>query len=518
LTRDEISSSLDPSSRAGSSSDVQTQAESIQDPEILLLDVEKHLDKPNSPVLIQTIELSPEKKPPDKIIIPPVKGKEKTLYADIAVSNKNIALDPNEIAEIISHLQKVEISSEISDVVTTDPIKSSEVIPYYRNLKHRVFSVFDTVQDDFLTAQNLNKYLISQLPEAKLTRQTWPKAGYKSPLRITKTGNIMEINKIIHELIFLFKIKEDIDYEASSYKGFSPVVNWLFKIANSCKSDATQKVVHVVLTPKDHVFLTDKLKVESETLAYRLLLQTVNLIALHASLPATTVLTKRIKDLLSNKIEGFAIKKTLTDATNAEPYYIWQTIMTPEERGILTTKVGENFFNTQNKIYRQFRSLNPGNSSHDLNALKRKVDSNLPQGVKATIYGRLKVYREIQESPEVRALLAKRKGTKQLTDAELRRYARDRRMLSLFAEENIVATCYNVVKKPIEIMDLTRNAYLDPLTGRAFYYTADVESTVTYRKLLSHERESCLSIGESALLQSIRSRMIQFIPGISRRE
>jgi len=328
-----------------------------------------------------------------------------------------------------------------------------------------------------------------------------------------------EINKVISELIFLLRIKENIDYESSSYRGFSIIVNWLFKKANILKGDATQKVIHVVLEPRDHEFLTKNLKVESDTLSYRLFLQTINLVIYLASLPTVDDTVKRIKDFLSNKIEGFSIKKNLSDTTNIEPYYIWMSVLSPEERGLLIKTVGDNFINVQNKLLSRYQSSTPGTSAKELEVLKKRVDSLLSNGVKATIYGRLKIYHDIQRgSAEVRTLLSSRKGTHQLTDSELRRYAKERKALSLFAEENIVASCFGVIDKPIEIMDLTRHAILNPTTDKVFYYIGDIESSITYKSLVQRELENKLTVGEKNLLLSIKSRAIQFVPGITKRD
>jgi hypothetical protein len=442
----------------------------------------------------------------------------KVSFAEVASAIYNKAITIEEIEKICARLKQVEITSDIAEIISSDPIESSRVIPYYRNLKSRVFSVFENYQDDFEIIQDLNMYLISKIPDAKLTRVKWPEPGRKTDLKFSKSGNINEITKVIHEVIFLLRIKENIDYENSAYRGFSNVVNWLFKTANSLKGDATQKVVHVVLTPRDHEFLTKNLKVESDTLAYRAFLQTINLVIFLASLPSFDDLIKRIKDLLSNKVQGLSIKRNLSDTTNVEPYYIWMSVLSPEERGVLIKIVGENFFNVQNKLLRKFRSFNAGTSGKDLELLKKRVDNKLTQGVKATIYGRLKIYRDVQMLPDVKHILTQRKGTHQLTDAELRRYSKDRRALSLFAEENIIASAYDVINKPIEIMDLTRFALLNPTTDKVFYYIGDIESSITYKSLIERESKNNLTEGEHILLLSIRSRAIQFVPGITRRE
>jgi hypothetical protein len=250
-----------------------------------------------------------------------------------------------------------------------------------------------------------------------------------------------------------------------------------------------------------------------------LFLQTINLVIYLASLPTVDDTVKRIKDFLSNKVEGFVIKRNLSDTTNIEPFYIWMSVLSPEERGMLIKIVGENFFNTQNKLLRKYRSSSPGTSAKELEVLKKKVDTKLSNGVKATVYGRLKIYHDIQrDSVDVRTSLSSRKGTHQLTDSELRRYAKERRALSLFAEENIVASCYNVIDKPIEIMDLTRHAILNPSTDKVFYYIGDIESSITYKSLVQKELENKLTVGEKNLLLSIKSRSIQFVPGITKRD
>jgi len=194
------------------------------------------------------------------------------------------------------------------------------------------------------------------------------------------------------------------------------------------------------------------------------------------------------------------------------------SVLDPEERGLLIKRVGDNFFNTQNKLLRAYRGSNPGTSSLELEKLKKTVDSRLSQPIKATIYGRLAVYRDVKNSnSEAMDIISSRKGTKQLTDAELRRYANIRKATSLFAPENIVAGIYDLINKPIEIMDLTRHAFLDPTTSKVFYYTQDIESSVTYKDLAGKIAAGNANVGEAALFNSIKSRTIQFVPGISKR-
>jgi len=359
---------------------------------------------------------------------------------------------------------------------------------------------------------------MSEVPNGKLVKLEYPKPGLKTDLKFVKFGSMNELVKLVHELIFLLRIKDDIDYENSVYKGFSPVANWLFKIINQMKGDATQKVVHVVLTPKDHEFLVKNLKTEGDTLCYRAFQQTVNLLVLLASLPRVGPISKRLGDLLENKVSGFVIRRNLNDKSEIEPYYVWMSVLDPEERGLLIKRVGDNFFNTQNKLLRAYRGSNPGTSSLELEKLKKTVDSRLSQPIKATIYGRLAVYRDVKNSnSEAMDIISSRKGTKQLTDAELRRYANIRKATSLFAPENIVAGIYDLINKPIEIMDLTRHAFLDPTTSKVFYYTQDIESSVTYKDLAGKIAAGNANVGEAALFNSIKSRTIQFVPGISKR-
>jgi len=443
---------------------------------------------------------------------------QKLSYADIAAKFES-SIPHEELSEIIQRLETVDIIEKIADVTSLDPEQSSRVTPYYRNLKHKTFSVFNTIPDDLEIIQDFNMYLISQIHKAKLTRIDFPKPGLKTNLKFVKIGKTTEINNIISELIFLFRLKQDIDYENSRFKGFSSVGSWLFKTIAYFKKQGGD-VLHVVLSPKDHKFLVENLKTESDTLAYRAFLQMINLLCyIYWSADSRTDFKNRIGDILSNKIAGFVIKRNLTDTSDIEPYYIWTAITTPEERGVLIKRVEDNFFNEQNRLLREYRSSNSNDAALKLRRLKEKVDSRLSNNVKAVIYGRLRFYNDLKSKDDsVKKILHDRKGTKQLAIGETLRYARERKVLSLFATENIVATCHNVILKPTEIMDLTRNVYLDPVSDRMFYYSQDVTSCVTYKDLATKRAANNINLGESALLQSIESRMIQFVPGIHKRD
>lgn len=358
-----------------------------------------------------------------------------------------------------------------------------------------------------------------EIPDGTLTEIEYPQPGLKTSLTVAKLGNPTLITKVIKELIFLFRIKEDIDYDNTTYAGYSKITNWLMKTVKNFKNDATKRVVHVVLTPRDHSYLETELKCEGQTFAYKAFMQTLNLLVLLASLPKVGVIANRLGDLLENRVTGFSIARNLTDISDIEPYYIWQTVLSPEERGVIVKLVGDNFFNSQNKLLRKYRSNTPDNAAAELRLMKNRIDERLPQGTKATIYGRLKFYNALKKSnANVKRTLNEREGTKQLTNTELYSYAKDHGAISLFACENIVATCHRVIVKPIEIMDLTRNLYLNRDTGTVFYYKQDIESCFTYKSLIDKRNENRLSIGEAAFLQSIDSRAINFVPGVNRRD
>jgi hypothetical protein len=422
-----------------------------------------------------------------------------------------------ELKEILSILEKVEIDTTIADVISSDPETSSRRIPYYRNNKHRIYSVFEDYPDDLEIIQSLNMYLISQIPKCSLVRIPYPKPGLKTDLKFSKLGRTTEINKLVSELIFLLRIREDIDYDNSIYRGYSKLSSWLFKTVGFYRK-MNDKVVHVVLSSRDHEFLTENLKTESDTLSYRAIQQTISLLCVIASLPSTlTKITNRVHKLLGNEIPNLVLRKNLSDISNIEPYYIWLSVTTPEERGVLTKKVGENFFQTQNKLLRNIRGVSSPTASKDLVDLKKKVDSNLPNGTKATIYGRLKFYNHLKSQDDVKKLLISRKGTKQLSIAELHRYARDQGVLSLFAPENIIGTCHNVINKPTELMDLTKSIKYNRDTDNLFYYKQDIESCLTIKTLQTRVEEKTATNAELSLLSSINTRMITFIPGVDRR-
>jgi hypothetical protein len=422
------------------------------------------------------------------------------------------------LVEIISTLSRVEIDTSIAEIISSDPESSSKVIPYYRNNKHRIYSVFETYPDDLEIIQNINLYLIAQIPNASLVRLKYPQPGIKTDLKFSKLGKSTELNKLCSELIYLLRIREDIDYDNSSYKGYSKLASWLFKTVTHFKKNPDKSVIHVVLQPRDHTLIGDILKTESNTLVYRAFMQTINLLVMVASLPPTlSSLTKRISQLLGNEIPNLILRKNLSDTTNIEPYYIWTSITSPEERGVLTKKVGENFFNSQNKLLREFRSSKPTRAHEELVKLKAKVDAALPNGVKATLYGRLKFYNHLKKSDEVKKILDSSQGTKQLPIATTRSHSKKQGVLSLFAPENIIGTCYNVVNKPTELMDLTKLIKYNPDTDYIFYYKQDLESSLTYKHLVTRSQDGNSTLAENSLLASIESRAIQFVPGVDRR-
>jgi hypothetical protein len=428
-------------------------------------------------------------------------------YRDVASGSKCEAISDSEMEYIIDTLSGVEIDSSVADVVTNDPKVSSKEIPYYRNNNHRIYSVFETpIPEDLEIIQNINLYLIAQIPLASLVRIPYPKPGLKTDLKFSKLGKSTKLKKFCSELIFLLEISKSIDYSETKFKGFSKLGSWLFKTVLRNRRDATEKVVHVNLTKEDHNFLRQELDTEGETLVYRAFQQTIVLLAMIASLPEElSEITKRVSSLIGNKITGLVLKKNLSDSSNIEPYYIWSSVTTPEERGYLTKKVGENFFNRQNGLLRKFRSKNPENSEKELKSLKQLVDTKLNNGIKSTIYGRLKFYMSLKKRDDIKNTLSKRTGTKQLSVIEVHREAAIKGVLSIFATENIIATASDLIKKPIEIMDLTRLVLYHNSTDTTYYLTGDLESSTTYTSLRDTPPAN-LSKSEELLLNSIMSR------------
>jgi ribosomal protein S25 len=436
-------------------------------------------------------------------------------YLDAATRAKK-PIPTEEMDEIISTLSKVEIDSSIAEVISSDPNESSLVIPYYRNNKHRIYSVFEKYPDDLEIIQNLNLYLINEIPKASLVRIEFPQPGIKTSLKFSKLGSSTELNKFLSELIYLLEIRKDIDYAMSTYKGYSKLASWLLKTIGKHKRESG--VIHVVLQPRDHEFLTEILKTKSDTLVYRAFLQTISLLAEITTLPITlTACTIRLNKLLKNEIPNLVLKRNLSDISDVEPYYIWASVTTPEERGVLTKTVKKNFFQEQNKILRKLRTKDNLTAHKELVNLKKEVDKELPNGVKATLYGRLKFYNHLKTQKDTKDSLAKRQGTKQLSIAEVHRHAKERGVLSLFSPDNIIATALGVVNKPTELIDLTKMIKFNPDTDHLFYYRQDIESSLTFKSLLTRESEGIITQMESLFLSAIISRCVQFVPGVDRR-
>jgi len=439
-----------------------------------------------------------------------------SLTYSAAAAGVNQTIPQEEMAQILLTLNKVEIDTSIADIISSDPTESSKVIPYYRNNKHKIYSVFEKYPDDLELVQNLNLYLINEIPKASLVRIDFPQPGLKTSLKFSKLGSSTELNKFLSELIYLLEIRKDIDYTMSTYKGYSRLASWLLKTIGKYKRDTG--VVHVTLQPRDHEFLTEILKTKSDTLVYRAFQQTISLLTEISTLPPTlTSCTLRLNKLLKNEIPNLVLRRNLSDVTDVEPYYIWVSVTTPEERGVLTKTAKKNFFQEQNKILRKLRTKDNTTAHKELIDLKKEVDKELPNGIKATLYGRLKFYNFLKSQKEIKESLATRQGTRQLSVAEVHRYARERGVLSLFSPENIIATALGVVNKPTELIDLTKFIKYNPDTDHLFYYRQDIESSLTYKGLLSREVEGKLTQQEGMLLAAINSRSIQFIPGVDRR-
>jgi hypothetical protein len=176
-------------------------------------------------------------------------------WSEIASKTKKIELVPKEeLDEIYRRVQTLTVSSDIAETVSADPIKNSKEIPYYRNSKRGVYSVFTDPPGPLRALQDVNILMISESEARQLTRIDYPLWSKDSTSSVKKVGDAGPLAKLAAEIAFILRFNRDIDYTTSSFKGFSQGLKWILRKIQSAKLKSSQRV-DLELTSKDHTDL-----------------------------------------------------------------------------------------------------------------------------------------------------------------------------------------------------------------------------------------------------------------------
>jgi len=406
-------------------------------------------------------------------------------------------LSHEEREAIINRLKNQPMSIETGELITTDIESSSRITPYYRNFKHRLFSVFEDCPGELQVLQDISLLLIDKVSNATITRIPYagnnPKAAYK----FTQIGNIEVAKRLSEELIIILQLRDDIDYTLTRIKNPSPILKWILKYI-SMFSYSHGTGFHVVFDPQDHKVLQSLLNTESNRLVYRVILQIINLLIYHYKVLPGSPIKQKVDEFINPQSPNYvAVRRNVSDLKNIEPLYIWTCILSPVERREIVRFSGiNNLFQLQSQLLQKWKSTNPGDAEKQLLQINDTLHKQLPQGVFAIIYGRLGHYRKIREDPSFSSNFGINPKTKTKAQAAYNAVVQmfqQTGKASLIAEENILWILYKYISRGTEITDLTQCTKYDPKTNRPHYYWGDILHSKSIARLADKARKGDLT-------------------------
>jgi len=381
-----------------------------------------------------------------------------------------------------------------------DPDEAAKSTLYYRNFKHGKFSMFSNILEDISIIQDASIIILASMSDTSIYQTPYSDWTKSADAKGHKLGNSIEARNLAEELIVLLRLKENIDYSSVTIRP-GPLTLWVLKFIQKHRSVGKENL-HVVFSPADHNYLQLALKNESTSLAYKAMTQLIGVIIYKLSQSIVDEHYRTIVEIINGTSDMFRLKSNLSDLRDTEPFYIWHSILSSEEKGILMKKAGD-FFKTQAGYLANHRKK-PRDISHaEIITHQKEVWSKLK--CRSTIYGRMKFYNDLKRDQEVSRILSLRKGTKQLSYTETLVYAQKQGKLSIFATENIEAIELGVCEKPIELIDLTKCVLFRQNTGALYYNWDDISLTQTVRDLEAKAKDDKDSKAAS-LLTSIMKR------------
>jgi len=410
------------------------------------------------------------------------------------------ALSDEELIEIENRIQKYDLNSKHAEIISRDPNKSSEEIPYYRNFKEMIFSLLTNIPAELLSLQDINAYLINEIPKSKIT---WIPNERKSlsMSKYSKIGNVEGIKDIFGDFIFFLRLKKDVDYEESRITP-SEATKWILRfifnyespheVVEEDKQPSLTKAkdikkhmqtLHVVFKPEDHTSLQKLTGLSSETKAYRLIMQLINLLVFHYRVMISGHVHQRLKDILEGKNQPVQLIRTVKDL-KVEPFHLWTSVTSLEERAVIKKRLGKDIVKDQSKLLDEYRRGKDNTAAKKLTDLQTEVKRTLPQGFFSVLYGRLKIYNQMRKShPERFPVRPNTKDLRmQMSYGEFLSYVnKDKLNIDLFAEENVTAICSGLINRSTEIVDLTTHVRFDETTKKMLYLRKDLSKSLTYR-------------------------------------
>jgi hypothetical protein len=403
----------------------------------------------------------------------------------------NYIIDPGSMKEIKARLSKVEIDESIAVVETVDKMKNAEVIPYYKNTKERIWSLFKNAHEDILLINDINTLLINAIPNSRAVWIDYTTINNKDSLIKTKSkGDCAKLNSLARELVFVLRLKPDIDYENASYKGASKLLKFILKMMMDMRNGVKKTFI---IEPEEHKVLQRELAVRDETLAYKAICQTVILLMFHYKFIFDGEFSKNITSATDPEGKNtIIIRRTMGDIKGIEPFYQWNIVLSPEEKKVLIECLGKDIFAIQNKLLSEFRKPSQPKSAEiasQLNTLTEKVKTRVGNSYLSIIYGRLKVYHAAKNDSKMKQLFIKDGKPRDLSYPQvLDKIVKEQKVFDLFCEDITLGIILKEINNGQEIRDLSVKTRYDEVPRRTYYEFDEIKHTKTIRDLVMRSR------------------------------
>jgi len=418
--------------------------------------------------------------------------KPNVSYAN-AATKKITALAQEELDKLTELVNTVPIDQNTIQVNYIDIAKSSTLTAYYRNFREKIFSLFSNLAGGLENLQAVNALLISEITGAKITWIDYQDEKEKKAVKyIERIGNIERLEKVYSEIIFILRMKKDIDYETSEIN-YSDITKWMLKKVSLFNDNGAN--FHYVFTPDDHRYCQEKLNLRTDSLAYRCFIQLLSLIAYTFYRVNDSKYYKLLQDIISAKGNKAVIKHTANDLKDIDLYHVWNNVTSPLERGMIINKLRKavpeivkfangNIWIQQNLLLRKFR--NGDSDAHaELKELNSLVKRGLTNSFFSVLYGRLKEYHGLRKTePGLFPKNPKTGVTSQLPYGDFLRVMETRNKLDLFAEENITSIFTGAFERSTEIGEITSLARLDRPTNKVYYRRDELGNSILYKRIL----------------------------------
>jgi len=256
--------------------------------------------------------------------------------------------------------------------------------------------------------------------------------------------------------------------------------------------------LHVVFTPDDHKIIQQLLNISSQTYAYRMVLQLITVLVELTYHQPDSEYARIMDEIVHGKNKQIKMKIPAVQS-DCPLYYQWACVLSSRERSWIISKAGRNFFHEQLNILKKFKKGEKG-ARVELLELNELVKKLIPLQVQVTIFGRLKVIKELkelhkQENIKARAQVDEKQQLKTakvepLTYSRCLEFANNKRKISLFAEENISGIITGYCDTINDIRDITESAFLDKSTLRVVYSERELKKSLTYTNLAQIEEDN----------------------------